>query len=226
MKRRIITWGRKRFSALLGASLLGVFLLEGCTRSSGKVPGGFSKDGAAAIGGRNLDVLRSQKRTLEARVRRLEAVESRLFPAGPAILVDTSQSRITLMQGSRVIVQGTCSSGSGMELTDAAGKRSWTFDTPRGHFRVVGKITDPVWYRPDWSYIEEGEPIPKDHAKRAMPNVLGDYAIAFGNGFFIHGTLYTRLLGNNVTHGCIRVDDETLKKLYSAAQPGTPIWIY
>ena len=114
----------------------------------------------------------------------------------------------------------------GIELTVGPGKRSWTFDTPRGHFRVLSKVTNPVWYRPDWSYIEEGEPIPKNRSNRAEANVLGDYALAFGNGFFIHGTLYTRLLGANVTHGCIRIDDDLLKKVYATAQPGTPVLIY
>ncbi len=183
-------------------------------------------EGEDAIPRGDLSALRKQARALEDRVRRLEATESRLYPGGPVILVDSAHSKIMLMLGTRIVTEGTCSTGNGMELTDSTGKRSWTFDTPRGHFRVLGKVANPVWYRPDWSYIEEGEPIPKDHSQRAMPNVLGDYAIAFGNGFFIHGTLYTRLLGTNVTHGCIRVDDNTLKKLYAAAQPGTPIWIY
>jgi hypothetical protein len=170
--------------------------------------------------------LRTQARAIENRVKRLETQMSRMYPGGPVILVDTSQSKITLMMGSKVIVQGTCSTGNGMELSDAAGKRSWTFDTPRGHFQVIGKVANPVWFRPDWSYIEEGEPIPKNNAQRATANVLGDYAIGFGDGFYIHGTLYTRLLGANVTHGCIRVDDKVLRQLYAAAQPGTHIWIY
>jgi lipoprotein-anchoring transpeptidase ErfK/SrfK len=170
--------------------------------------------------------LRSQARALETKVRQLEKSLGRAYPAGPVILVDSSRSRITMMIGSRVLAEGTCSTGNGMELADAGGKRSWTFDTPRGHFRVISKVANPVWIRPDWSFIEEGEPIPKNYSQRAMANVLGDYAIAFGDGFFIHGTLYTRLLGANVTHGCIRVDDKVLKKLYEAAQPGTHIWIY
>jgi len=105
-------------------------------------------------------------------------------------------------------------------------KRTWTFDTPRGYFRVAGKVANPVWIRPDWAFIEEGIPIPKNRQERAQANVLGDYAISFGNGYFIHGTLYTRLLGTSATHGCIRVGDDTLKKIYKAVRIGTPIWIY
>ncbi|MBZ5496575.1 MAG: L,D-transpeptidase [Acidobacteriia bacterium] len=208
--------------------LLWAVLMQACLSSKTvtNAQADAQRNGTGVVRRADLNELRSQARALENKVRRLEAVESHLYPGGPVILVDTARSRITLMLGARIIVQGTCSTGNGMELADASGKRSWTFDTPRGHFRVVGKVANPVWYRPDWSYIEEGEPIPKDRSQRATANVLGDYAIAFGNGFFIHGTLYTRLLGANVTHGCIRVDDGTLKKLYAAAQPGTPIWIY
>jgi hypothetical protein len=206
--------------------LLWMLMLQGCSKPAVQAQGTRKGNGASPIAPGDLNALRSQVRVLESKVHKLEAARDRLYPGGPLILVDTSQSRITLMLGNKIIVQGTCSTGNGMELADAAGKRAWTFDTPRGHFQVVSKIANPVWLRPDWSFIEEGEPIPKDPSKRAMANVLGDYAIAFGNGFFIHGTLYTRLLGANVTHGCIRVDDSTLKKLYMAAQPGTPIWIY
>jgi L,D-transpeptidase YbiS len=203
--------------------LLGFFFLQACSASKQENP--RESNGAADTHG-DIITLRKQAHALEDRVHKLEAAESRLYPGGPVILVDTAQSRISLMLGSRIVAHGTCSAGNGMELTDTTGKRSWTFDTPRGHFLVLGKVANPVWIRPDWSYVEEGEPIPKDRSQRVTANVLGDYAIAFGNGYFIHGTLYTRLLGVNVTHGCIRVDDDVLKKLYAAAQPGTPIWIY
>lgn len=209
---------------------LALIMLQACCsgapalQSPGKEPQPAGVAGVAARA--DMNSLRAQVRALENKIRRIEGSWNRLFPGGPVILVDTSQSRIRLMLGDKLLVEGKCSSGNGMELTDGSGKRSWTFDTPRGYFQVVSKVANPVWYRPDWSYIEEGEPIPKDRSKRAEANVLGDYAIAFGNGFFIHGTLYTRLLGANVTHGCIRVDDATLDKLYAAARPGTPIWIY
>jgi L,D-transpeptidase YbiS len=208
--------------------LAGIALLQACSTLK------TSEETKAAPGGKNRSVRSSgdpdspqgKARALENKVRKLEASKNHLYPTGPIILVDTAQSRLSLVSGSKVIAEGTCSTGNGMELTDGSGKRSWTFDTPRGHFRILSKVTDPVWYRPDWSYVEEGEPIPKNRSNRAEANVLGDYALAFGNGFFIHGTLYTRLLGVNVTHGCIRIDDDLLKKAYATAQPGTPIWIY
>jgi L,D-transpeptidase ErfK/SrfK len=56
--------------------------------------------------------------------------------------------------------------------------------------------------------------------------VLGEYALGFGKGYFIHGTLYTRLLGKNVTHGCIRLNDDDLKSVYQLARVGTPIMIF
>lgn len=174
----------------------------------------------------DLDTLRRQVPLAAARVGKLAGKTERLFPSGPAILIDTAANRIYLLRGSRVVFEDRCSTGSGLELTDTQGKRTWTFETPRGYYRVLSKVSNPVWYRPDWAFIEEGEPIPKDRASRAVADVLGDYAIAFGDGYFIHGTLYTRMLGSSVTHGCVRVDDDSLKKIYEAAQPGTPIWIY
>ena len=170
--------------------------------------------------------LKKQISLTEDRIRQLDLKRERLFPAGLAILVDSAANRISLMRNSKIEIQDKCSTGTGFELVDESGKRTWTFDTPRGYFKVSGKVADPVWFRPDWSYVEEGSPIPKNRADRAQANVLGDYAIAFGNGFFIHGTLYTRLLGTSVTHGCIRVGDDTLAKIYKTVQIGTPIWIY
>ena len=105
-------------------------------------------------------------------------------------------------------------------------ERKWVFDTPRGVFSVQSKFTSPIWTKPDWAFIEEGETIPESASKRVEKGVLGDYSLGFGNGYFIHGTLYTRLLGKNVTHGCIRVGDKDLKKVFFATDIGTKIIIF
>ncbi len=213
-----------RLGILGGSALL---ILAGFIWMILRQPGEMLQNAIPAhIAGLDLKDLRKQVSLAEHRVQKLRERQNRLFPSGPAILVDSAANQIYLVQGPRVIVQDKCSTGSGLELTETSGKRTWTFDTPRGHFSVLNKVSNPVWYRPDWAFVEEGVPIPKDRASRAVSDVLGAYAMAFGDGYFIHGTLYTRMLGSSVTHGCIRLDDDTLKKLYETAKPGTSIWIY
>ncbi len=149
-----------------------------------------------------------------------------LSPQGIYVVVDTARNLLFLKQGNRTLLKAVVSSGSGNILKDPGGKREWVFDTPRGEFEVKGKIVGPRWIRPDWAFIEEGEHIPKRWEDRVEEGVLGDYALAFGNGYFLHGTLYRRLLGRNVTHGCIRVGDEDLKTLYKLSHVGTKIYIF
>jgi lipoprotein-anchoring transpeptidase ErfK/SrfK len=91
----------------------------------------------------------------------------------------------------------------------------------------LGKLTNPVWRKPDWAFVEEGLPIPPaDHPSRYEKGVLGDYALAIGNGYMIHGTLYQRFLGLPVTHGCIRMSDSDLKVVYDNMQVGAKVFIY
>ena len=149
-----------------------------------------------------------------------------LAPKGVHIVIDTGANRFTLKKGVEVIREGLVSTGSGDILPDPRGKRQWIFDTPRGEFAVKSKVENPYWTKPDWAFIEEGEPIPKNVDDRVVGGELGDYALGFGDGFFLHGTLYTRLLGRNVTHGCVRFGDEDLKALFKASPIGTKIYIY
>lgn len=142
------------------------------------------------------------------------------------IVIDTAKNILYLKKGMEILKQAVVSCGSGNILEEPDGKRKWVFDTPRGEFKVLSKLRNPVWVKPDWAFIEEGENIPKKRTDRLEAGVLGDYAMGFGDGFFIHGTLYTRLLGRNVTHGCIRVGDEDLKAIYKAVSAGTKIYIF
>jgi L,D-transpeptidase YbiS len=34
------------------------------------------------------------------------------------------------------------------------------------------------------------------------------------------------MLGQSVTHGCIRLGDEDLEKVYNAVQIGTPVYLF
>jgi L,D-transpeptidase YbiS len=166
-------------------------------------------------------------RTLQARYKTLSKQLSQLMPNQPYILVDTARNRLYVKHQEQVVLDAIASTGSGTILDKPGeGNSRWIFDTPRGEFLVKSKLTNPTWIKPDWAFIEEGLTVPQNAADRAEQGVLGEYALGFGKGYFIHGTLYTRLLGKNVTHGCIRLNDSDLKGVYKLARVGTPIMIY
>lgn len=149
-------------------------------------------------------------------------------PRGSYIVIDTAHNKLWLRQGEKTLREATCSTGSGKLLEDSAGGRSWVFSTPRGEFHVTNRLENPTWRKPDWAFIEDGEPVPTrtDAVERFEEGVLGEYAMAFGDGFLIHGTLYTRLLGRSVTHGCVRLGPVDLKGVYDQTKVRTPIYIF
>lgn len=163
---------------------------------------------------------------LKAETAALDKKIGALAPKALFIVIDSAQNSLTLKTGKEVLLQAVVSCGSGSILEEPGGKRTWIFDTPRGEFQVKSKVVDPTWVKPDWAFIEEGKEIPKKREERFEAGVLGDYALGFGDGYFIHGTLYSRLLGRSVTHGCVRVGDKDLKAIYQAASIGTKIYIY
>lgn len=166
-------------------------------------------------------------RTLQARYKTLSKQLSQFTPNQPYILVDTARNRLYVKHQEEVVLDAIASTGSGTILDKPGEENSqWVFDTPRGEFLVKSKLTNPTWIKPDWAFVEEGLAVPQNTADRAETGVLGDYALGFGKGYFIHGTLYTRLLGKNVTHGCIRLNDNDLKGVYKLARVGTPIMIF
>jgi L,D-transpeptidase YbiS len=147
-------------------------------------------------------------------------------PKGPYLIINSTSNNFVLRTKETVIREGICSTGSNT-LLDAGEDQQWMFRTPKGHFKVLTKIIDPVWRKPNWAFVEEGLPIPpKDHPSRFEPGTLGDYALTLGQGYLIHGTLYTRFLGMPVTHGCIRLGDEDLAVVYKKLNPGSIVYIF
>jgi lipoprotein-anchoring transpeptidase ErfK/SrfK len=163
---------------------------------------------------------------LEVETSSLQKKIGALGPKAVFIVIDSARNTLTLNKGKETLLQAVVSCGSGSILEEPGGKRTWIFDTPRGEFQVKSKVVDPTWIKPDWAFIEEGKEIPKKREERFEEGVLGDYALGFGDGYFIHGTLYSRLLGRSVTHGCVRVGDKDLKAVFQAASIGTKIFIY
>jgi hypothetical protein len=163
----------------------------------------------------------------ENRVKKLDKTYSRFSTTQAYLIINTSDNTFRLFNYGKLVREGICSTGS-FVLLDAGGEKKWMFETPKGMKRIQGKTESPVWVKPDWAFVEEGLPIPK-HAnsdERFEYGVLGDYALSIGNGYMIHGTLYKRFLGMAVTHGCIRMDDADLEKVYHTLGIGSKVYIF
>ena len=111
------------------------------------------------------------------------------------------------------------------------GRMDWR--TPLGKTRIVQKVKDPTWTPP--------ESIKREHAKKGdfLPNVvpagpnnpLGPFAMKLGvSGYLIHGTdrgdpAKPFGIGERVTHGCMRMYNEDVTKLYPEVSVGTPVYL-
>ena len=210
-----------------GIALAGVILLLGIALFAlvitGRKP--FARQTAASASP-VLAQLPQNKGLAQKELQKAKKALAALKPVKPYIVIDTHANRAYLRTQDSILYESTCSTGSGGVLVDSATGRKWIFNTPHGVFKVNSKLAHPWWRKPDWAFIEENEPIPKDQAERYDPEMLGDFAMGFGQGYFIHGTIYERLLGINVTHGCVRLGSDDLKYIWDRVQIGTPVYVF
>ena len=145
-------------------------------------------------------------------------------PHGKYVLVDVAVNRLHFMDGRDTLWSAKVGTGTGLRLEGSHGE--WEFSTPTGVYFVEFKELDPVWYLPDWYFLERKLPVPPaESPKRKRPNELGEAAVYFGPELAIHGTDKPELLGKRVSHGCIRLANRDVKRLFHNVQVGTPVLI-
>ena len=67
---------------------------------------------------------------------------------------------------------------------------------------------------------------PLGTTQRRYPGVLGTHRLNMGDGYAIHGTNQPQTVGRAVSHGCVRLRNEDIAKLYAMVPVGTPVYIY
>ena len=115
---------------------------------------------------------------------------------------------------------------SGNQAYDASiavGRRSWP--TPAGAFTIVEKRVDPAWHVPP-SIMRESERLGHELPPVVPPgpkNPLGKYWLGTSlTGIGIHGTNAPSSISHAVTHGCIRVGADDIRRLFETVALGTP----
>lgn len=129
---------------------------------------------------------------------------------------------------------------TGNPVSPAASGGIWSWlsgqQKPRGRVLKV-KANTVVEVGPDGSEKElpEGELIragkaivvpPHGTRQRRFGKVLGHYRLNLGNGYGIHGTLFPNQLGRSVSHGCVRLSDADIERLFNMTKVGDQVLIY
>ncbi len=225
MKTGTIKQGTDRTRAARNLALTGVLLLSVLVSRPGAAAD-FPAEPAINEQRARVSALRREAARLEEENRGLLNMLKERDDDDIYLVVDTENNRLTMRRRDRILLKAIVGTGSRQFVKEETG-RNWLFESPTGSLMILGKERNPVWIRPDWSYVEENMPVPPvNDPDRVVRRVLGKYALILGNGYKIHGTTYTDLLGTQFTHGCISVGDSDLEILYKTVRVGTKVYIY
>jgi lipoprotein-anchoring transpeptidase ErfK/SrfK len=87
--------------------------------------------------------------------------------------------------------------------------------SPRGEFRIINRVSNPTYYHP-------GTVIPS-----GKDNPLGTRWIGLSlQGYGIHGTNVPRSIGRAASHGCIRLRNRDIERLFALLQVGDRVEIH
>lgn len=62
--------------------------------------------------------------------------------------------------------------------------------------------------------------------QRKYRGVMGTHKLVIGDGYAIHGTNRPETIGRSVSHGCVRLRNEDIARLYEMVPIGTQVFIY
>lgn len=133
-------------------------------------------------------------------------------PIRKGIVVNIAEMRLFLLpsRGSRTVA--TFPIGVGDQGTE----------TPVGRFSIVEKIRNPAWHVPE--SIRKKEPDLPAVVPPGPDNPLGSRALRLSNRrVLIHGTHRPWGIGTRSSHGCIRLYEEDITRLFGMVRIGTPV---
>jgi hypothetical protein len=113
------------------------------------------------------------------------------------------ESRVQLSDGTRIEVRGG-------EVGRLNRFGNWRAFTPGSEIIFDGQIFIPPFGSP----------------QRRIPNVLGTHRLILRDGYLIHGTPDTDSIGEYASHGCVRMFNHDVERLYGMVETGTSVYLY
>ncbi len=129
------------------------------------------------------------------------------IPARREVLVDLSDRRLILRINRRTIAT----------YPVAIGKAGW--ETPVGHYKIERLQSDPEWEHPLTKRIFP--PGPDNPLGAAWIGFRSDAGVHYG----FHGTYDEFLLGEAVSHGCVRMANPDILDLFDRVELGTDVTV-
>ena len=118
------------------------------------------------------------------------------------VLVSISDRKLAVMDGENVLAQFRVAVGAAES------------PSPTGQFQVVSRVANPTYYRP-------GTVIPS-----GKDNPVGTRWLGLSQkGYGIHGTNVPRSIGRAASHGCIRLRNPDMEKLFAMLRIGDVVEI-
>lgn len=143
---------------------------------------------------------------------------------GIALALQTALNPSTLVEQSGVVVdlsdrQVRLYKNWALQATYAIaiGREGW--ETPTGKFSVTNMQIDPVWRQPF-----TGEIVPSGPGNPLGSRWIGIWSDG-EHEIGLHGTNEEDLIGQAVSHGCIRLREADIQALYDQISVGTPVEI-
>ena len=140
--------------------------------------------------------------------------EAEAVVAGPYLVLKLGERRLYVMDDKAKAPKESFRVAIGRER----------YPTPTGHFQVNEMVMNP-----DFAVFDFGNPTSpiRGRVPPGPNSPLGlrwiGFASAHGWTIGFHGTARTELLGQAVSHGCVRMRNEDVVKLYDEIKLGTPV---
>lgn len=145
----------------------------------------------------------------------VEASPTTMLTPGPIPAPKNDRRLVVFLSARRLEVY----KGQKFELSYSLGVGQEGWETPQGDFRVSQMFQNPIWQHP----------ITKELVPPGPQNPLGSLWIGFWTdgrhqiGF--HGTNEEELIGQAVSHGCLRMRNQDIEALYKLISLGTPVMV-
>jgi L,D-transpeptidase ErfK/SrfK len=136
--------------------------------------------------------------------------ERRILPySHPAtgIVVNIPERMVYVFEKNRFVAFYPCAIGKGAKKT------------PLGHFKIIERVKNPTWTPPAWAHV-------KAPIKAGPDDPLGDRWIGLSApGIGLHSTTDPMSVGDDASHGCMRMYPKLAHKLFKEVRVGWPAWI-